>query len=82
MASELTTTGGDEFTFDDALPLLILAVTLVCGKMLSAIVVATSIQVAYSTKFALNAYEKRTKELIDVLKNQGLSCEFGLKFSD
>ncbi|KAJ0177120.1 hypothetical protein K1T71_007129 [Dendrolimus kikuchii] len=73
VTSALTTTGGDEYTFEDAVPLLILAVTLVCGKMLSAIVVATSIQVAYSTKFALTAYEKRTKELIDVLKNQGLS---------
>ncbi|XP_059045360.1 uncharacterized protein LOC131841129 [Achroia grisella] len=71
--SELTTSGGDEFVIDEILPTIILAICLVCGKMLAAVVVATSIQIAYSTKYALNCYEKVTLELIDMLKNQGLS---------
>ncbi|KAG6445856.1 hypothetical protein O3G_MSEX004127 [Manduca sexta] len=76
VVSVLTTTGGDEFVIDELLPMVIMAVILVCGKMLAAIVVATSTQVAYSTKYALNTYEKVTKELIDMLKNQGLSGKF------
>lgn len=58
----------------------ILALCLICGKMLAAIVVATSIQIAYSTKYALNSYETKTQELIDVLKNQGLSGECGKEY--
>ncbi|XP_026725097.1 uncharacterized protein LOC113492021 [Trichoplusia ni] len=73
VVSQLTTTGSDEFVIDEILPMSILAVILVCGKMLASIVVAASIQLAYSTKYALTAYEKVTKELIDMLKNQGLS---------
>ncbi|KAJ8728052.1 hypothetical protein PYW08_016437 [Mythimna loreyi] len=73
VVSELTTSGSDEFYIDGALPMSILAVVLVCGKMLAAIVVASSIQLAYSSKYALTAYEKETTELIDMLKNQGLS---------
>ncbi|XP_063895224.1 uncharacterized protein LOC135118099 isoform X1 [Helicoverpa armigera] len=69
----LTTTGSDEFSIEEVLPMSILAVVLVCGKMLAAIVVAASIQLAYSNKYALTAYEKVTRELIDMLKNQGLS---------
>lgn len=61
---------------DEILPMLILAVILVCGKMLAAIVVATAMQVAYSTKYALNKYEKETGELTDMLKNQGLSSKW------
>ncbi|CAH1645596.1 unnamed protein product [Spodoptera littoralis] len=73
IVAQLTTTGSDEFVVDEKLPMVILAVVLVCGKMLAAIVVAASIQLAYSTKYALTAYEKATRELIDMLKNQGLS---------
>ncbi|XP_022831179.1 uncharacterized protein LOC111359777 [Spodoptera litura] len=73
IVAQLTTTGSDEFVVDEKLPMSILAVVLVCGKMLAAIVVAASIQLAYSTKYALTAYEKATRELIDMLKNQGLS---------
>ncbi|KAM3964354.1 uncharacterized protein ACR2FA_001326 [Aphomia sociella] len=71
--SELTTTGGDEFVIDEILSMVILGISLVCGKMLAAVVVATAIQIAYSTKYALNCYEKATQELIDMLENQGLS---------
>ncbi|KAH9627835.1 hypothetical protein HF086_001731 [Spodoptera exigua] len=71
--AQLTTTGSDEFLVDEILPMSILAIILVCGKMLAAIIVAASIQLAYSTKYALTAYEKYTRELIDMLKNQGLS---------
>ncbi|CAH2037684.1 unnamed protein product, partial [Iphiclides podalirius] len=71
--SELTGTGGDEIHISNIFPMAILALCLICGKMLAAIVVATSIQIAYSTKYALNSYEMRTEELICVLKNQGLS---------
>ncbi|KAF9806423.1 hypothetical protein SFRURICE_001218 [Spodoptera frugiperda] len=77
VVAQLTTTGSDEFVVDELLPMSILAVVLVCGKMLAAIVVAASIQLAYSTKYALTAYEKVTRELIDMLKNQGLSAMFG-----
>ncbi|KAJ8730193.1 hypothetical protein PYW07_017231 [Mythimna separata] len=73
VVSQLTTSGSDEFFIDGVLPMTILAVVLVCGKMLAAIVVASSIQLAYSSKYALTAYEKVTTELIDMLKNQGLS---------
>lgn len=76
VVSQLTTTGSDEFVIDEILPMSILAVILVCGKMLASIVVAASIQLAYSTKYALTAYEKVTKELIDMLKNQGLSSKW------
>lgn len=75
VVAQLTTTGSDEFVIDEILPMTILAVVLVCGKMLAAIVVASAIQLAYSTKYALTAYEKVTKELIDMLKNQGLSSK-------
>ncbi|KPJ02722.1 Potassium voltage-gated channel subfamily H member 6 [Papilio xuthus] len=71
--SELTGTGGDEIHIGDIFPMAILVICLICGKMLAAIVVATSIQIAYSTKYALNSYEMKTEELIDLLKNQGLS---------
>ncbi|CAK1595997.1 unnamed protein product [Parnassius mnemosyne] len=71
--SELTATGGDEIHINELFSLAILAFCLICGKMLAAIVVATSIQIAYSTKYALNTYETKTEELIDVLRNQGLS---------
>lgn len=76
VVAQLTTTGSDEFVVDELLPMSILAVVLVCGKMLAAIVVAASIQLAYSTKYALTAYEKVTRELIDMLKNQGLSGKY------
>ncbi|CAH2268965.1 jg15989 [Pararge aegeria aegeria] len=69
----LTSTGGDEFLVDDIPSKIILAICLICGKMLAATVIATSMQVAYSARYALNKYEKATWELIDVLKNQGLS---------
>lgn len=71
--AELTATGGDEFLIKNIFPMVILAISLICGKILAATVIATSMQVAFSTKYALNSYEKSTKELIDVLKNQGLS---------
>ncbi|XP_013143805.1 PREDICTED: uncharacterized protein LOC106107482 isoform X2 [Papilio polytes] len=71
--SELTGTGGDEIHIGDIFPMAILVICLICGKMLAAIVVATSIQIAHSTKYALNSYEIKTEELIDLLKNQGLS---------
>ncbi|XP_068632021.1 uncharacterized protein [Battus philenor] len=73
VVSELTGTGGDEIHISDIFPMAILALCLICGKMLAAIVVATSIQIAHSTKYALNSYERKTEELIDFLKNQGLS---------
>ncbi|CAG9584459.1 unnamed protein product, partial [Danaus chrysippus] len=73
IVAELTTTGGDEFLVDYLLPIIILSISLVCGKMLAAIVIATAMQVEYSTKYALNKYERATGELLDVLKNQGLS---------
>lgn len=76
IAAQLTTTGTDEFLIDDILPMTILGVTLVCGRMLAAIVVATSIQLAYATKYALTAYEKVMKELLNMLQNQGLSSKF------
>lgn len=69
-------TGGDEFVIEDVLPMVILAIILICGKMLGALVVATSIQVAYATKHALTCYEKNAGILIDFLKNQGLSSKF------
>lgn len=75
VVSELTVTGGDEFLIEGVASMIILAFILVCGKMLAALVVATAIQVAYSTKHALTCYEKNTGELIDYLKNQGLSCK-------
>ncbi|CAH2106526.1 unnamed protein product [Euphydryas editha] len=78
--AELTATGGDEFLLKNIFPMVILAISLVCGKILAATVIATSMQVAYSTKYALNNYEKSTKELIDVLKNQGLSNYQLMKF--
>ncbi|XP_063825381.1 uncharacterized protein LOC135074947 [Ostrinia nubilalis] len=71
--SQLTMTGGDEFVVDDFLPIAIMSICLLCGKMLAGTVVATAIQVAYSSKYALTAYEVATRELIDMLKNQGLS---------
>lgn len=73
--AELTSTGGDEFLVKNIFPMVILAISLVSGKILAATVIATSMQVAFSTKYALNSYEKSTKELIDVLKNQGLSSK-------
>ncbi|XP_050346244.1 uncharacterized protein LOC126770751 [Nymphalis io] len=73
IVAELTSTGGDEFIVEDIFSMIILVICLISGKMLAATVIATSMQVAYSTKYALNSYEKSTKELIDVLKNQGLS---------
>ncbi|XP_039754559.1 uncharacterized protein LOC120629631 [Pararge aegeria] len=76
----LTSTGGDEFLVDDIPSKIILAICLICGKMLAATVIATSMQVAYSARYALNKYEKATWELIDVLKNQGLSSYQLMKF--
>ncbi|XP_075973154.1 uncharacterized protein LOC142974603 [Anticarsia gemmatalis] len=73
VVAQLTSTGSDEFLIDEVLPMTIMGVVLVCGKMLASIVVATSIQLAYATKYALTQYENRTMELIDMLKNQGLS---------
>ncbi|CAG4980121.1 unnamed protein product [Colias eurytheme] len=73
VVSELTSTGGDEFVVGEAISMIILAICLICGKILAAIVVATAIQIAYSSKYALNNYEMATTELIDYLKNQGLS---------
>lgn len=75
VVSELTTTGGDELVIDKIFPMVILVLVLVFGKMLAAIVVSTAIQIAYSTKYALTCYEEVTKELIDMMKNQGLSSE-------
>ncbi|XP_046959701.1 uncharacterized protein LOC124529826 [Vanessa cardui] len=80
IVAELTTTGGDEFIVEDMISMVILTICLISGKMLAAAVIATSMQVAYSTKYALNNYEKSTKELIDVLKNQGLSNYQLMKF--
>ncbi|XP_053607909.1 uncharacterized protein LOC128673815 isoform X2 [Plodia interpunctella] len=71
--SELTTTGGDEFVITDIIPMIILSACLISGKMLASVVVATAIQIAYATKYAMIQYEKSTTELIDMLKNQGLS---------
>ncbi|XP_045497710.1 uncharacterized protein LOC123695820 [Colias croceus] len=73
VVSELTSTGGDEFVVGEAISMIILAICLICGKILAAIVVATAIQIAFSSKYALNNYEMATTELIDYLKNQGLS---------
>ncbi|KAL0841121.1 hypothetical protein ABMA28_014878 [Loxostege sticticalis] len=73
VVSQLTMTGGDEFVIDSLLPMVIMAFCLVCGKMLAATVVATAIQMAYSSKYALTRYEMASAELIDMLKNQGLS---------
>nr|XP_032525964.1 uncharacterized protein LOC116776822 [Danaus plexippus plexippus] len=73
IVAELTSTGGDEILVDYLLPIIILAISLISGKMLAAIVIATAMQVEYSTKYALNKYERATGELLDVLKNQGLS---------
>ncbi|XP_047513975.1 uncharacterized protein LOC125055559 [Pieris napi] len=73
VVSELTSTGGDEFVVNGAISMIILAICFISGKILAAIVVATSIQIAYSSKYALNKYEKATTELIDYLTNQGLS---------
>ncbi|CAG5031755.1 unnamed protein product [Parnassius apollo] len=73
VVSELTGTGGDEIHIIELFSIAILAFCHICGKMLAAVVVATSIQIAYSTKYALNTYETKTEELIDVLRNQGLS---------
>ncbi|XP_050671004.1 cGMP-gated cation channel alpha-1-like [Leptidea sinapis] len=81
IVSELTTTGGDEFVLDQTVSMTILSICLVCGKLLASTVVATSIQIAYSIKYTLNNYEKYTKELMDVLKNQGLSTYQMNKFS-
>ncbi|VVC96843.1 unnamed protein product, partial [Leptidea sinapis] len=81
IVSELTTTGGDEFVLDQTVSMMILSICLVCGKLLASTVVATSIQIAYSIKYTLNNYEKYTKELMDVLKNQGLSTYQMNKFS-
>ncbi|CAH2980383.1 unnamed protein product [Chilo suppressalis] len=71
--AELTMTGSDEYVIDTVVCMSIMVVCLICGKMLATTVVATSIQVAYSTKYALTTYEMATAELIDMLKNQGLS---------
>ncbi|KOB72777.1 putative tetrameric potassium-selective cyclic nucleotide gated channel [Operophtera brumata] len=57
VVSELTVTGGDEFLVEGVASMVIMAVILICGKMLAALVVATAIQVAYSTKHALNCYQ-------------------------
>ncbi|CAH4029382.1 unnamed protein product [Pieris brassicae] len=73
VVSELTSTGGDEFVVNGAISMIILAICFISGKILAAIVIATSIQIAYSSKYALNKYEKATTELIDYLTNQGLS---------
>ncbi|XP_037872949.2 uncharacterized protein LOC101746849 [Bombyx mori] len=73
VVSSLTTTGGDELIVDDVYSMFILGILLIGGKMLAAVVVMNSIQVAYSSKYALNCYETATDELVDVLKNQGLS---------
>nr|XP_034830292.1 uncharacterized protein LOC117987394 [Maniola hyperantus] len=76
----LTSTGGDEFLVDAIPSKIILAICLICGKMLAATVIATSMQVTYSARYALNTYEKAAWELIDVLKNQGLSNYQLMKF--
>ncbi|KAL4709889.1 hypothetical protein ACJJTC_003852, partial [Scirpophaga incertulas] len=71
--AELTTSGGDEFVVNDIVCMFITGLSLICGKMLAATVVATSIQVSYSTKYALSSYERATGELVDMLESQGLS---------
>lgn len=76
MVAELTGAGGDEFVIAELKPLIILSLSLVCGKMLAAMVVATSIQLAYSAKSAHTNYEIKVRELVDVLRNQGLSSKF------
>ncbi|XP_048482639.1 uncharacterized protein LOC105394666 [Plutella xylostella] len=73
LISEFTSAGGEEFSLSGLVPFLILGILLSSGKVLAAITVATSMQLTYSTQFALNIYEKRSKELVDMLKNQGLS---------
>lgn len=76
MTSELTSTGGDEFVIDDIYSLTLLMCCQISGKLLAAIVLATSMQLVYSCNHALTTYEKSTAELIDLLKNQGLSSKF------
>jgi hypothetical protein len=76
VTAELSLTGGDEFVVENILCMIIMAVCLISGKMLAATVVGTSIQAAYSSKYALTAYELKTDELIDMLKNQGLSSKW------
>lgn len=76
LISEFTSAGGEEFSLSGLVPFIILGVLLSSGKVLAAVTVATSMQLTYSTQFALNIYEKRSKELVDMLKNQGLSSEF------
>ncbi|XP_041978323.1 uncharacterized protein LOC121732490 isoform X2 [Aricia agestis] len=73
VVSELTTTGGDEYYNKSILSVIILAICLVLGKILASVVVAISMQISHFTKYALNVYEKETLEVIDYLKNQGLS---------
>lgn len=75
MVALLTATGGDEFVVDDIKAFIVLSLSVVCGKMLAAMIVATSIQLAYSAKSALTNYERKVGELVDVLRNQGLSSK-------
>lgn len=75
MVSELTGTGGDEFVIEEIKAFVILSMSVVCGKMLAAMIVATCIQLAYSAKSALTNYERKVEELVDVLRNQGLSSK-------
>ncbi|XP_026317795.1 uncharacterized protein LOC113228654 [Hyposmocoma kahamanoa] len=73
IVSELTGTGGDEFVIEEIKAFVILSLSVVCGKMLAAMIVATCIQLSYSAKSALINYERNVGELVDVLRNQGLS---------
>ncbi|XP_063618999.1 uncharacterized protein LOC134791774 [Cydia splendana] len=73
MATLLTATGGDEYLVNDLTPEIIQNICLLSGKVLAAVVVATSMQVTFSKEHTLTKYEKATGELMDVLKNQGLS---------
>lgn len=75
MVSELTGTGGDEFVIEEVKAFVVLSLSVVCGKMLAAMIVATSIQLAYTANSALTNYERKVGELVDVLSNQGLSSK-------
>lgn len=71
--SQIATSGGDEIIIKGHVLMIILLLCLLLGKVLGAIIIATAMQVTYATNHALYNYEKVTGELIDVLKNQGLS---------
>ncbi|XP_049869364.1 uncharacterized protein LOC126369114 [Pectinophora gossypiella] len=82
IVSETTTTGGDEFVIEYLVAIGLLTFCLICGKIMSAVIVGSSMQVAYAKKHALANYENVTKCLMKVLSNQGLSVYQAKKFWD